>query len=166
MLTEPLRKRGCRRAMIKIASTRDRSVRARLQSCLRVSSPCHPDRTASDPEFAEGGVSGSGRTYVFAHLNLSRHGVEQAFYACGRRHKTSGFSHCGNTVQVRRAKALRASVSRRPCTIIKETPGETPGVEGCSLHSEAIRQALVRNITVPPGTVDSSPVRFRGELAR
>jgi hypothetical protein len=54
--------------------------------------------------------------------------VEQAFYACGRRHKTSGFSHCGNTVQARRAKALWASVSRRPCTTKKETPGEAPGV--------------------------------------
>jgi hypothetical protein len=32
-------------------------------------------------------------------------------------------------VQPRRAKALWASVSRRPCTIKKKTPGETPGVE-------------------------------------
>jgi hypothetical protein len=32
-------------------------------------------------------------------------------------------------VQARCAKALRASVSRRPCTTKKETPGEAPGVE-------------------------------------
>ena len=31
-------------------------------------------------------------------------------------------------MQARRAKALRASVSRRPCTTKKETPGEAPGV--------------------------------------
>jgi hypothetical protein len=36
-------------------------------------------------------------------------------YACGRYLKPSGFSRCGNTVQARRAKALRAFVARRPC---------------------------------------------------
>jgi hypothetical protein len=89
-----------------------------------------------------------------------RYRVEQAFYACGRSHKTSGVSHCGNTVQARRAKALRASVSRRPCTTNKRHPAKRR-VSGLfsSLRRE-IRQALVRNAPVPPGTTDSSPVTF------
>src|SRR5438270_227440 len=37
-------------------------------------------------------------------------------------------------VQARRAKALRASVSRRPCTTKKETPGQSAGCRVSSLH--------------------------------
>ena|SRR5882724_991508 len=47
-------------------------------------------------------------------------------------------------MQARRAKALRASVSRRPCTIKKETHGETPGVQQSSNYWQSF--ALIRRI--------------------
>ena len=66
------------------------------------------------------------------HRNFAATGGRAGIYACGTRHKTSGFSRSGNTVQARRAKALRASVSRRACTIKKRHPAKRR-VSVCSL---------------------------------
>jgi hypothetical protein len=92
-------------------------------------SPCHPDRPRTtlslpkgsewewkDPDADSSHYAASGGSLEAVLKQFRRYGVEQAFYACVRRHKTSGFSHCGNTVQGRRAKALLAFVSHRPAS--------------------------------------------------
>jgi hypothetical protein len=46
----------------------------------------------------------------------------------------------------------------------KETPGEAPGVGSPLLTASRNATSSLRNTPVPPGTADSSPVRFRGAL--
>jgi hypothetical protein len=61
---------------------------------------------------------------------------------------------------------LRASVSRRPCTIKKETPGEAPGV-GCVLLGLGFNSIVIKNESHPAGckqTRDLGP--FAGRFWR
>jgi hypothetical protein len=95
-------------------------------------------------------------------LSLRRRpGSRRALRVAGWR-PTRKRSDTRRVVQARRAKALRASVSRRPCTTKKRHPAKRR-VSGLLFSlRRGIWQALVRNTPVPQGTKDNSPVRFRG----